>query len=167
MDELMLRAYKKGDESAFEKLYDENAANALRLARIITKNDAMASDAVQEAFIRAYLYRKSYKPQKPFCVWFSRIVVNECRRLMSSGMRYTASFELVQQHIEKGSVQPGEYDSLYEAIEQLPEILRTALLLKYIHGFSEKDIADTLDLSASAVKSRLYQARQKLKEQLS
>lgn len=167
MDEITLRAYKNGDEAAFERLYNQNAENALRLARIVTKNDAMAADAVQEAFIRSYLYRRSYKPQKPFHVWLSRIVVNECRRLMSSGSWRNESFELHEERVEKKAPQHDEYDELYEAIEGLPEILRTAILLKYMHGFSERDIADTLDLNVSTVKSRLYQARQKLKEQLS
>lgn len=166
--EVMAR-FKKGDQEAFHALFDRYADRALRLARAVTKDDAMAADAVQEAFLRAYLHRKRYDPARPFPLWLNRIVVNECRRLMAKDKRL---------HLVTGIVQPGpeaitkdrsryeEYEALYNALEVLPETQRIPLVLKYCNGCKEAEIAGILNISQSAVKSRLYDGRRNLKKAL-
>ena len=164
MDEIHYRLYTAGDQNEFKRIFDEHSEKALRLARVVVKDDAAAADAVQEAFIRAYLYRQKYRPGIPFAAWFSRIVVNECRRILSSGKRSGQMAEILRNEAIIYHGVQDTYENLYAAIESLPEILRAAILLKYIHGFSEKEISFTLGIKTNTVKSRLYQARQKLKE---
>jgi len=164
VDELLIKRYKNGDHAAFQQLYEAHAAGALRLARVITREDHLAADAVQEAFIRAFVHRQKLKPNARFDLWFQKIVVNESRRILSRnklvfwGDKPTEIGEATEDtHAFE------QYEVLYKSLEKLPEILRTAVALKYGSCLSEAEIADVLGINKNTVKSRLFQARQKLK----
>jgi RNA polymerase sigma-70 factor (ECF subfamily) len=166
MDEILLKRFKSGDGEAFKKIYDVYADESLRLARVIAKNDALAADAVQEAFLRAYTYRGKYNSRKPFKLWFSRIVVNECRRLMSKNKRNEKIVEFAKETTAESTHDMRNferYEMLYNALEKLPEDGRIPLVLKYCHGYSEKEISEILNLPQSTVKARLFQARRKMR----
>ena len=166
MTDQLLKRFRKGEEDAFHTLYENYGERALRLARVVTRDDGLAADAVQEAFLRVYRYRRRYDPGKSFAVWLNRIVVNECRRLMGR----QKSLKLVAEEMRTESDMAAEdtsryveYQSLYRALEDLPETLRIPLVLKYCNGCKEAEIAGILDISRSAVKSRLYDGRRKLR----
>ncbi len=166
MTEELHKRFRKGEASAFRTLYDTYGDRALRLARVVTKDDGLAADAVQEAFLRVYRYRRRYDAGKPFSVWLNRIVVNECRRLMAKQQGLRLVTDAVQEETDVAVEDTShyvEYQSLYRALEDLPETLRTPLVLKYCNGCKEAEIAEILDISHSAVKSRLYDGRQKLR----
>lgn len=166
MTEELLKRFRKGEAEAFRTLYDTYGDRALRLARVVTKDDALAADAVQEAFLRVYRFRRRYDPAKPFSVWLNRIVVNECRRLMGKARDLTLVTEEMQKQIDAAAEDMSpyvEYQSLYRALEDLPDTLRVPLVLKYCNGCKEVEIAEILDISHSAVKSRLYDGRKKLR----
>ena len=59
-----------------------------------------------------------------------------------------------------------DFSHIYEALDSLKDIYRIPIILKYLNGFSEKEIAQALDLNINTVKSRLFQGRQKLKKAL-
>ena len=164
MTEELLKRFRKGEGEAFRTLYETYGERALRLARVVTKDDGLAADAVQEAFLRVYRYRRRYDPDKPFSVWLNRIVVNECRRLMgkSRGLKLVTA-EMQPEMAAEDTSRYVEYQSLYRALEDLPETLRVPLVLKYCNGCKEVEIAEILDISHSAVKSRLYDGRKKLR----
>src|SRR5690242_19884712 len=75
--DLMARA-ATGDERAFRTLAERHAAAALRLARRILGNEAMAEDVVQDAFLRVWTNAPRWRPQAAFRTWLYRIVVNLC-----------------------------------------------------------------------------------------
>lgn len=168
MDELLIKKYRGGDTAAFESLYDIHAGRALRLARIITRDDQLAADAVQEAFIRSYIYRHKLRAGERFDLWFNKIVVNESKRQLRKNSK-VVSLPLSESDMSSAEDKyPFEtYQTLYEALEKLPEILRTAVALKYLGGYSEQQIAAVLKTNQNTVKSRLYQARQKLSKLIS
>jgi len=162
----LLTRFRKGEAEAFRTLYDTYGDRVLRLARVVTKDDHLAADAVQEAFLRVYRYRRRYDPGKPFPVWLNRIVVNECRRLMGKrkGLMLVAEETRKEADTAAEDTSPYvEYQSLYRALEDLPETLRVPLVLKYCNGCKEAEIAEILDIGVGAVKSRLYDGRKKLR----
>ncbi|GGA35084.1 RNA polymerase sigma factor [Psychrobacillus lasiicapitis] len=168
MHEDILEEIKKGNRDAFRHLYDEYAGYAIRTAKAITRNDELAKDAVQEAFIRVYRNISSYDSTLSFGAWFYRILVNECNRLLSKEKKVvptdTSLMEgnpKLTEHSEEG------VSDLYGIIQHLADLYRIPLLLKYIKGFSEKEIADILNLNQNTVKSRLFNGRNLLREQLS
>ena len=164
METALIYEIKKGNTQAFKQLYNEYFDYAMRVATAIT-NHTNAADAVQETFIRVYKNIQSYEESKPFRPWFYRILVNECNRYLKK------STKDIPTDIQEDLILPQEdphpfeeYEDLYDAIQQLEDIHKVPLVLKYLNDFTEQDIATVLELNVNTVKSRLYKARLKLKE---
>lgn len=168
MDRFLTHRFKKGDHDAFKELYNTNCDRAFRLAKAITKNEDMTKDVVQISFIRAYEYRNAYNPNKQFSFWFNRILVNECKRALGNKDQSVILMSDYSTAIQstKDNYKFEKYELLYEALQNLSDNLRIPLLLKYINGFTEMDIANILNLKRSTVKSRLYEGRKKIKRLL-
>lgn len=162
MDNEIIQNIIRGDKESFKKLYDKHIHKALRTATAITKNKEMAKDATQEAFIRVYLNISSYQMDKPFEPWFYRILINECMRILKKDSKLDLIYERL---FENQLVVDEEEDFgyIYEAINSLNDIYRIPIILKYLEGFSEKEIAQLLELNINTVKSRLFQGRKKLR----
>ncbi|TQR17331.1 sigma-70 family RNA polymerase sigma factor [Psychrobacillus vulpis] len=167
MHEGIVQDIKKGNRDAFRNLYDEYAGYAIRTAKAITRNDELAKDAVQEAFIRVYRNISSYDPKLSFSAWFYRILVNECNRLLNKEKKMvptdTSLMENTSQLIERSKESVAD---IYGIIQHMADLYRIPLLLKYIKGFSEKEIAEILNLNQNTVKSRLFNGRKLLRNQL-
>lgn len=162
MDRKLKKAIESGDHAAFRKLYDEYSGMALRTAYGITRNHEMAADAVQEAFLRVYRGIRSFDTERHFGPWLHRIVVNECMRQLSSSGEYLQLNEEIVSDKNEDAFTGNE--SLKEALWNLEPHYRAAVILKYLLGYKEKEIAVILGISKSAVKSRLYKGRNMLKE---
>lgn len=170
MEKDVIARVKEGDKRAFEQLYNEYAEYAIRTAFAITRNNADASDAVQEAFIRVYRNIMFYDEERPFKPWFYRILVNECNRIMKRRSKVIAIDQYLNEDHSIGSqiddYKFERYEELYAAIQELNEINRIPIILKYLNNFSEKEIAEILDININTVKSRLFKGREKLKQAL-
>jgi RNA polymerase sigma-70 factor (ECF subfamily) len=162
----ILKRVKEGDQKAFEELYNKYADYALRVAAAITRSDTSAADAVQETFIRVYHYIVDFDLDKPFQPWFYRILINECNRLMKKKAKTISISDYLENDMDfaKDDVHEfEEYEALYKAIGRLEDINRIPIVLKYLKGFTETEIAEILAINQNTVKSRLYKGRQKLK----
>ncbi|TQR17798.1 RNA polymerase sigma factor [Psychrobacillus soli] len=168
MHEDIIKDIKKGNRDAFRHLYDEYAGYAIRTAKAITRDDELAKDAVQEAFIRVYRNISSYNPTLSFGAWFYRILVNECNRLLNKEKKtIPIDILLMENNPQLMEHSKENVSDLYGVIQHMADLYRIPLLLKYIRGFTEKEIADILNLNQNTVKSRLFNGRNLLKEQLS
>ena len=156
-----------GDKKSFQELYHEHISSALRTAKAITKNEEIAKDAVQEAFIRVYKNLADFDESKNFLPWFYRILTNECNRLMKKEAKIFSLNTPLEDKEYMIADTPGEnYSELYEAIQSLKDIYRIPIILKYLQGFSEKEIAEILELKHNTVKTRLLNGRKALKRVL-
>ena len=169
LDKRLLQKIKAGDTASFAVLYNEYAGYALRVAAAITGNKTNAADAVQETFIRVYKNIHSYDIEKPFEPWIYKILVNECNRVLGKNMN--GNTILVDDFMEnnlQGSMEDDykfeQYESLYEAIDELDDKIKIPIVLKYLKGLQENEIADILDININTIKSRLFKGRQKLKD---
>lgn len=158
---------KAGDrQDAFEQLYRLYADKAIRTAAAITLNQASAADVVQETFIRVYRNIENYDIEKPFKPWFNRILMNECHRYLRKHSR------VIPTEIDEQRDLPSESDSyafdrhgeIYELVQKLDDIHRVPLILKYLNDLADHDIAGILGLNINTVKSRLFKARNKLRD---
>lgn len=167
MNDNQLTKIQNGDREAFRSLYDEYIHYAIRTAKAITRNEELAKDAVQEAFIRVYRNISTYNPTLSFAAWFYRILVNECNRLLNKEKKLVPTdISLVENNTQLLEHSAEGVLDLYEIIQLMEDLYRIPLLLKYIKGFSEKEIAEILDLNQNTVKSRLFNGRNLLKKQL-
>lgn len=167
MQKDLVSRIREGDKEAFAELYDEYAEYALRVATAITKNSADASDAVQETFIKVYRNINSFDKEKPFKPWFYKILVNECNRIIKQSSRIVLMDEYLHDDslgYHKDNYRYEEYEELYAAIQSLKEINRVPIILKYLIGFMENEIADILDINVNTVKSRLFKGRERLRK---
>ena len=127
-----------------------------RVAMSILRAGCDADDAVQQALENVWEKRESVDEAR-LNGYLMRVVVNECRNIQRKRMRVFPVAELPE-----GAYEPPE-SRLREAIDALPETLRTPLLLHYMEGYPEREICRILSLSAPQLKSRLFRARRKLR----
>lgn len=133
-----------------------------RLSVSYLRSDADAQDAVQQAVESAWRHRGAVNPEA-FRPWLVRIVVNECKTQLRRRKRMWPA-----EQIETAAAQQSAPDlALADALSRLPEQLRTPLLLHYMEGFSVKEVAKALRMTETAVRTRLFRARNRLREELS
>jgi len=181
-DQVLVEAARSGDRSSFSELVNRHARRIYRTARHMTKNDADAEDVLQDAFIKAYQKLDQFQGDAKFSTWLTRIAVNEAlMRLRKKRNSKTVSLDEDLQ-TEDGAVSrevPDDRETpedalsreetralLEQSVDSLAEGYRTVFVLRDVEGFSTEETADMLDLSISAVKSRLLRARLQLRDRL-
>lgn len=133
-----------------------------RVARSLLENDADCADAIQEAIVKAFSKIDTLKKDRYAKTWLVRILINECYMIMRKEKKLVSLDSLTEQR----TYETQDYSDLYRAVSELPRDLRMAVLLYYCEGFSVKEIAVIEDTSESAVKNRLFKAREKLRKLL-
>jgi RNA polymerase sigma-70 factor (ECF subfamily) len=152
------------------------------VARHITKNDEDAEDVLQETFLKAYSRLNQFEGNSKFYTWLVRIAVNEALMRMRRGKnRITVSLDQeletkdgsLKRELPSETEDPEERlgrtelrEGLTEAIDGLSETYRPVFVLRDVEGLSTEETAEMLDLSISAVKSRLLRARLQLRQRL-
>jgi RNA polymerase sigma-70 factor (ECF subfamily) len=172
---------KTRSEAAFEQLVDQYKRRAFRVAWKITCNHEDAEDVVQNAFVKAFQNLSDFRGDSRFYTWLVRITINEAlmkiRRRRSNEVSIDESKEAddisAPIEIKDQAANPEQRCSQYEVqrilagnINDLESPLRAVLLLRDVEGLSTKQTAQALDLTSSAVKTRLQRARMKLRESL-
>jgi RNA polymerase sigma-70 factor (ECF subfamily) len=142
---------------------------AYRTARLILRDPVDAEDAVQDAFLRAWRFRASAPRDAGWQPWLYRVVVNACcSRLRRDVPRrdrradLEGDFEDETPGPEVAALHSEETSAIVAALAALPESLRIPVVLRYYAGLSEKDVAAAIGRRPGTVKSRLYEARQRL-----
>lgn len=180
-DDELVRLAQDRDTRAFDELVARYRDRVYRLAFKILRHEDDAADALQDAFLSAYRGLKNFKAESTFSTWLYRVATN------ASLMRYRkrrddhVSLEQSQSYqpdpeplaIPDWSHQPLEelLDSetrevMEEGLRRLPEELRTVFVLRDEAGHSNAEVAEMLDLTVAAVKSRLHRARIALRDRL-
>ena len=148
------------DDSTYISLCHEHMQAMYRMALSITGSVPDAEDALQQALMKAWQHRHQARTGLERA-WVMRILVNECYTLLRQRRRMIPMEELPSNLYTVTEDSP-----LQAAVRALPEKLRTPILLKYMEGMTEKEVAEALRLPVSSVKSRLFRARKLLKQEL-
>jgi RNA polymerase sigma factor (sigma-70 family) len=131
-----------------------------------------AEDAAQEAFIEAYREMDQLREPEAFPGWFRKIVFKHCDRLIRDRRSWAASLDDADQVASRESdpseaMERGELrDQVRTAIKALPDSERTVTMLFYINGYSQREVADFLEVPVTTVKNRLYTSRKRLAERM-
>src|SRR5881275_2437186 len=179
-DVRLMRLVSRGDTSAFEKLIERHQALvAGTVARMLSSNSDV-EDLAQQVFIRVWKSARRYVPRAKFTTWLLKIT----RNLVFNELRRSKRHALVPLQTDPGGEDPPLKDeanpapdaslletelqqAIEDAIMQLPESQRMALILRRYEQLSYEEIAEILDLSVPAVKSVLFRARTELRSRLS
>ena len=156
----------KSKKQRYEALVDAYYQDVFRYAYWICKNQPLAEDLVQEAFLRAWRSLDSLQNDKAAKAWLFTILRRENARLYE---RYRPDLVDIDDHsiAETSKDEPDtamEKEIVHKAINQLESEYRDPLLLQVVGGFSGKEIADILDLNSNTVMTRLFRARSQLKD---
>jgi RNA polymerase sigma-70 factor (ECF subfamily) len=178
----LVHASKNGDVAAFEQLVKRYDRKLFRIAQSVTHNREDSQDAVQEAFLKAYQHLGEFRGDSQFSTWLIRITLNQSlmklrkqrrTREVSLDEDFGTDEDVLPREVIDWAPNPEQHYSgsqlrniLIKTIEELRPILRTVFVLQDIEGLSTVQTADILNLSQSAVKSRLWRARLQLRERL-
>lgn len=165
-------AAQQGDRSAFMYLVEAYQRPVYNLCYRMLGSDAVeAEDAAQETFLRAYTKLNTYNPTRKFSSWLFSIASHYCiDRLRQRRYQILGWDDLTPpQQGDLYSLEPGPEtaalagearETLYRLLNTLPPDYKAATILRYWHDMSYDEIAETLQTSVSAIKSRLFRARQ-------
>lgn len=134
-----------------------------RVAKTLLRSDADCADAIQEAIVKAFSSLHTLRKDSYAKTWLVRIVINECYAIMRKEKRVVSIEDYTPEEMAESAE---DYSDLYEAVSRLPKEQRLSVALYYMEGYSVKEIAELMETSESAVKSRLARARARLKQNL-
>jgi RNA polymerase sigma-70 factor (ECF subfamily) len=162
-------AAQRGDQTAFMRIVDAYQRPVYNLCYRMLGDAVQAEDAAQETFLRVYTKLKTYHHDRKFSSWLLAIASHYCIDQLRRRRYQLVSLDdlppwrwLPTDDPEpEDAVLAGESrDRLYALLNALPPDYRAAVILCYWHDLSYEEIADALNTSVSAVKSRLFRARQ-------
>ena len=169
---LLVNQAKNGDLDAFGAIIGRFQDMALAYAYSLIGDFCLAEDAAQEAFIQAYYDLNALREPEAFPGWFRKIVFKHCDRIKRKRQLNTVPLESVLEVASK-EPEPSEVvemremkDIVLQAISSLPDNERTATTLFYINGYTQREIADFLEVPVSTVNNRLHTSRGRLKERM-
>ncbi len=180
-DEQLVRLAQAGQTRAFDELVERYRDKVYRLCFKILRHEDDAAEALQDAFLSAYRGIKNFKVESTFSTWLYRIATNASlmkyrkRRdnLVSLEQSQSTNEDAETLQVPDWSTQPVEdvlnsetREVMEEGIRRLPEDLRMVFVLRDVEELSNAEVAEILDLSVAAVKSRLHRARLALRDRL-
>ena len=165
---------QQGNEEAFTKLVEAYQTHVYNLCYRMLGEPELAEDAAQESFLRAFQHLHRYDSKRPFATWLLSIAAHYC---IDRLRRRKFSMISIDDDEEDGGLELPDADApnpeaemihgeqqarMQSMLKHLDSVDRAAIVLRYWNDCSEAEIAETLHLTVSAVKSRLHRARREL-----
>ncbi len=172
-EQVWLEEARKGDKAAFGNLIEAYQGPVYNLAYRMLNNSGEAEEAAQEAFIRAYTRLDTYNPAHKFSTWMLSITSNYCIDLIRKRRALLLSIDeplpphpALHSDNNKGPeaelINTEQKEMVQGLLQELPEDYRQAVVLRYWYDLSYEEIAEMMDTTVSAIKSRLFRARRQL-----
>ena len=165
-----------GDQDAFAELVEQYQRAVYNLAYRMLGEAGEAEDAAQEAFLRAYQHIERYDSSRPFKTWLLSIASNYCiDKLRKRRLTWLSIEEPLPPHPalnspeadpEDAALIDERHNAVQGMLSELAPEYRAAVVLRYWYDLSYQEIAELLETTESAIKSRLFRARQALADQL-
>jgi RNA polymerase sigma-70 factor, ECF subfamily len=182
IDQQLVERVQRGDKQAFGLLVEKYQRKLARLISRLVRDPGEVEDVTQEAFIKAYRALPSFRGDSAFYTWLYRIGINTAKNyLVAMGRRAPTSTDVEAEEAE--GYEGGELlreistpesllltkeiaGTVNQAIEALPEELRSAIQLRELEGMSYEEIAKLMDCPVGTVRSRIFRAREAIAERL-
>ena len=181
VDQLLVERVQKGDKYAFDLLINKYQHRIVSLVSRYVSDHAEALDVAQEAFIKAYRAIGKFRGDSAFYTWLYRIAINTAKNHLVAQKRRPPASDIDATEAEQYDMESRLKDkgtpenelmreeisrTVYKTIAELPEDLRTAIMLREMEGMSYEDIALTMDCPIGTVRSRIFRAREAIDEKL-
>jgi RNA polymerase sigma-70 factor, ECF subfamily len=174
IDQELVERVQRGDKKAFDLLVLKYQQKVMNLVSRYLRDPSETMDVTQEAFIKAYRALPGFRGDSAFYTWLYRIAINTAKNhLVAQGRRPPGSdvdAETAEQ-LDAGTrlkeyATPEHHlmerelaETVREAIDELPEDLRTAITLRELEGLSYEEIAKAMECPVGTVRSRIFRAR--------
>jgi RNA polymerase sigma-70 factor (ECF subfamily) len=168
----LIERSKAGELGAMEEIFEHYKGPLFSLIYRYTNNRQAAEDLLQDVFIKVFTHIRDVQKMETFVAWIYRIALNACYshlRSKRAGLRQAVSLSEVEGRKEEAVYSHHEESlerSLGEAIQGLPDKLRTVLLLHDVQGFKHEEISRLLGFTVGTSKSQLFKARMRVREHL-
>ena len=181
IDQQIVERVQRGDKQAFNLLVTKYQRKIMNVVSRYVSNSGDIADVVQDVFISAYRFLPSFRNDSAFYTWLYRIAVNTAKNYLTSNGRRSPGVEVDIDDAE-------QYDSgealrdiasperllssdqvrktVVNALQSLPEDLRTVITLREIEGLSYEEIADVTGCPVGTVRSRIFRAREVIDNRL-
>ncbi|MEK6748123.1 MAG: RNA polymerase sigma factor RpoE [Pseudomonadota bacterium] len=180
-DRELVERVQRGDKRAFDLLVLKYQHKLAKLVARYVSDSAEVLDLTQEAFIKAYRALPNFRGESAFYTWLYRIAINTAKNYLVSrgrrppeldinaedaeqfeGMSNLREIGTPEHHLLKDEIEK----TVMDAIDQLPEDLRTAITLRELEGMSYEEIAQAMDCPVGTVRSRIFRAREAIDKRL-
>ena len=180
-DLALVKRVQAGDKTAFDILVRKYQHKIIKLISRYVHDPEAAQDVAQDAFLKAYRGLMKFRGESAFYTWLYRIAINTAKNFLVAQGRRMPDFEVDSQDAEhyEGASALKESDTperqllteeiertVYRAIKELPDDLKTAITLRELEGMSYEEIAQAMDCPIGTVRSRIFRAREAIDRSL-
>ena len=178
-DATLVQKIKFGDSQSLEEIVRRYSDKVYSLAYHLTRDTSAAEEIMQEVFLTVISKISSLEKNSYFATWLYRVTTNASYGFLRKEKKFTDKAHV--EHIEDEQALSYDWSSLpddillseesstilHKAIDSLPETMRAVVVMKDVEGLKNEEIAQAMDLSIPAVKSRLHRGRLILRQALS
>lgn len=177
----LVKRVQAGDSTAFDILVQKYQHKVVNLVGRFVSDQAECQDIAQDAFIKAFRAINSFRGDSQFYAWLYRIAANTAKNFLASRARKSPAYSVDVEDAEHFEGESGlkEYANpenllltdeiratIFRAIENLPDDLKSAITLRELDGLSYEEIADVMDCPIGTVRSRIFRARDVIDKEL-
>jgi len=181
LDKDLVKRVQQGDKSAYDLLVIKYQHRIIQLVNRYIKDPSEAQDIAQEAFIKAYRALPNFRGDSAFYTWLYRIAINTAKNYLLSRSRRYSDYQVDIQDAEQIENAPQlqgrdtpEYllmnddivNTIETVIDNLPEEMRIAIMLREFEGMSYDEIAQTMECPVGTIRSRIFRAREAIDKKL-
>jgi RNA polymerase sigma-70 factor (ECF subfamily) len=169
-DQALIIRTMAGDRGSARALYDRHAPRVYRLAYRMCGERDLAGDLTQDVFVKVFRQLAQFRGDSAFTTWLHRVTVTTCLNTLRKVKRFRTREVAIDHAAERWTGEPERdpllHAALSSAIDALPDGLRIALVMHAIEGYTHLEIAAALGIAEGTSKSRVSEARAKLRETL-
>ena len=181
-DQVLVERVQHGDKQAFGLLVAKYQRKLMRLLSRMIRDPAEVEDVAQDAFIKAYRALPGFRGESAFYTWLYRIGINTAKNYLAGQRRRAPTTTDVASEEAEGFEDGDQLrdnntperilmskeigNTVNAAMDELPEDLRTAIMLREIDGLSYEEIAQVMDCPIGTVRSRIFRAREAIAARL-
>jgi RNA polymerase sigma-70 factor (ECF subfamily) len=180
-DQALVERVQSGDKKAFDLLVLKYQQRIMKVLSRYVRDPSEVQDLAQEAFIKAYRALPNFRGDSAFYTWLYRIAINTAKNFVVAQGRRPPNDDIEATEAEQynGESALKDYasperetlrdeirETVFRAIDELPEDLKTAITLRELEGMSYEEIAEAMDCPIGTVRSRIFRAREAIDTQL-
>ncbi len=153
---------------AYETLVTRHSSRVFQRSYRILRSSADAEEATQDVWLAVFRALPRYRFETPFTHWLSAITLNSCRMILRRRAAERRRRDAIKREplrpVEAPQTDSGLRALLSELLDQLDPGIRVAMLMRFVEGYTNSEVAEQLDLSESAVKMRISRGSKRLRE---